>query len=60
MQFYPPEYFDDKKNGYTAIKTVPLSSVMGAEILDVDIASITDEQFEQIKDALFRYKMCSG
>jgi alpha-ketoglutarate-dependent taurine dioxygenase len=57
MQFYPPEYFDDKKNGYTAIRTAPLSSVMGAEILDVDIATITDDQFEQVKDALFRYKV---
>ena len=57
MQFYPPEYFDDKKNGYTAIRTVPLASAMGAEILDVDIANVSDEQFAQIKDALFRYKM---
>ena len=57
MQFYPAEYFDDKKNGYTAIRTVPLASAMGAEILDVDIANVSDEQFAQIKDALFRYKM---
>jgi len=57
MQFYPPEYFDDNKNGYTAIRTVPLASAMGAEILDVDIANVSDEQFAQIKDALFRYKM---
>ncbi|MFT5321568.1 MAG: alpha-ketoglutarate-dependent taurine dioxygenase [Pseudohongiellaceae bacterium] len=57
MQFYPPEYYDDAKNGYTAIKTVPLASAMGAEIQNVDIANITDEQFEQVKDALFRYKM---
>ncbi len=57
MQFYPPEYFDDKKNGYTAIRTVPLASAMGAEILGVDIANISDEQFTQIRDALFRFKM---
>jgi alpha-ketoglutarate-dependent taurine dioxygenase len=57
MRFYPPEYFDDKINGYTAIRTFPLASAMGAEILDVDIANISDEQFEQVKDALFRYKM---
>lgn len=57
MQFYPPEYYDDARNGYTAIKTVPLASTMGAEIQGVDIATVTDEQFEQIKDALFRYKM---
>ena len=57
MRFYPPEYFDDKINGYTAIRTLPLASAMGAEILDVDISNISDEQFEQVKDALFRYKM---
>ena len=57
MRFYPPEYFDDNINGYTAIRTLPLASAMGAEILDVDIANISDEQFEQVKDALFRYKM---
>ncbi len=57
MRFYPPEYFDDKINGYTAIRTLPLASAMGAEILDVDIANISDEQFQQVKDALFRYKM---
>jgi len=57
MQFYPPEYYNDELNGYTAIKTVPLASAMGAEIQGVDIANITDEQFEQVRDALFRYKM---
>ena len=57
MRFYPPEYFDDNINGYTAIRTLPLASAMGAEILDVDISNISDEQFEQVKDALFRYKM---
>lgn len=57
MQYYPPSYFDDDTNGYTAIKTIPLTSVMGAEIQGVDIANITDEQFEQVKSALFRYKM---
>jgi len=45
MQFYPPEYYDDAHNGFTAIQTVPLASAMGAEILNVDVANITDEQF---------------
>lgn len=57
MQFYPPEYYDDAKNGFTAIRTTPLASAMGAEILDVDIANITDEQFEQVEKALYHYKM---
>jgi taurine dioxygenase len=57
MQLYPPDYFDDSLNGFTEIQTVPLSSAMGAEIRGVNIATITDTQFEQVKAALFRYKM---
>lgn len=57
MQLYPPEYFDDKLNGYTDISTIPLASAMGAEIQNVDLGNLTDRQFEQVKDALFRYKM---
>ena len=57
MQFYPPSYYDDRKNGYTEISTVPLATAMGAEIRGVDIRNIRDKQFEQIKSALFRYKM---
>jgi len=57
MQLYPPVYFDDAANGYTEISTIPLSSAMGAEIRGVDVAAITDAQFSQVKDALFRYKM---
>ena len=57
MQFYPPSYYDDKANGYSEIQTVPLASAMGAEIRGVDIAGMTDRQFEEIKSALFRYKM---
>ena len=57
MQLYPPEYFDDQRNGYTDIQTVPLASAMGAEIRGVDLARISDAQFEQIESALYRYKM---
>ena len=57
MQLYPPSHYDDAANGYTLIQTVPLASAMGAEIRGVDIANITDEQFVQVRDALFRYKM---
>lgn len=57
MQLYPLSYFDDKANGYKHIKTIPLASSMGAEIQGVDIATITDEQFEEVRAALFRYKM---
>lgn len=57
MQFYPPSYYDDKANGFSEISTIPLASAMGAEIRGVDIANVTERQFEQIKSALFHYKM---
>ena len=57
MQFYPPSHYDDKANGFTEISTVPLASTMGAEILGVNIADINDRQFEEIRAALFNYKM---
>lgn len=57
MQLYPPAYFDDAANGFNLIKTVPLASAMGAEIQGVDLRNVNDEQFDQIRRALFHYKM---
>lgn len=57
MQFYPPSYYDDQANGYTEIHTVPLASAMGAEIRGAAIGNLSDRQFQEIKSALFRYKM---
>ena len=57
MKFYPPSHFDDQAYNYEEIRTVPLASAMGAEIKNVDIAVMTDRQFEEIKSALHRYKM---
>lgn len=57
MQFYPPSHYDDQANGFRTISTVPLASAMGAEIRGVDIAAVTDQQFEEIKTALHLYKM---
>ena len=57
MQFYPPSYYDDEANGYREIQTIPLASAMGAEIRGVAIAAMSDRQFEEIRSALFRYKM---
>jgi len=57
MQLYPPSHYDDKANGCKEISTIPLASALGAEIQGVDIAEMTDGQFEEIKSALFRYKM---
>lgn len=57
MQYYTPSHYDDKEYKYTEISTVPLAAAMGAEIRGVDIAKMTDRQFEEIKSALHRYKM---
>jgi len=57
MQLYPLSWFDDKANGYSLIKTIPLASAMGAEIRGVNLADISDAQLEQVKSALWRYKM---
>ena len=57
MQLYPPEHYDDAANGLHRIRTQPLATAMGAEILDVDLGNLDDEQFEEIKASLFRYKM---
>jgi alpha-ketoglutarate-dependent taurine dioxygenase len=57
MQLYPPSHYNDQANGYTLIKTVPLSSAMGAEIQGVQIRTMNDAQLAQVKSALYRYKM---
>lgn len=57
MQFYPPSHYDDQANGFKSISTVPLASAMGAEIRGVNIATVTDQQFEEIRAALHLYKM---
>ncbi len=57
MQLYPPSHYDDQANGYTLIKTVPLSSAMGAEIQGVHVPAMGDAQLAQLKSALYRYKM---
>ena len=57
MQFYPASHYDDKCNGFSEISTVPLAAAMGAEIRGVDLADVSDRQFEEIRSALFHYKM---
>lgn len=57
MQFYSPSHYDDKANGCTEISTVPLATAIGAEIQGVDIANMSDRQFEEVKSALLRYKI---
>ncbi len=57
MISHPTGKFDNTAKDYTYIKAVPLAAAMGAEILGVDITGLTDDQFAEIRHALFRHKM---
>jgi taurine dioxygenase len=57
MRLHPTGGFDNSARDYRHITAVPLAAAMGAEIRDVQISSVTDEQFLEIEDALFRHKM---
>ena len=57
MITHPFGKFDNFARDYQHIRAVPLAAAMGAEILEVDLGSLSDEQFAEIEDALFRHKM---
>jgi alpha-ketoglutarate-dependent taurine dioxygenase len=49
--------FDNQASPARHIEVRPLAAAMGAEICGVDLARITDEQFAEVRAALFRHKM---
>jgi taurine dioxygenase len=49
--------FDNSARPTRHIEVLPLAAAMGAEIGGVDLARLTDEQFAEIRAALFRHKM---
>ena len=57
MQLHPTGRFDNRAHDYRHILAHPLAAAMGAEIRGVDVAKVTDAQFEEIRHALFRHKM---
>jgi alpha-ketoglutarate-dependent taurine dioxygenase len=57
MFLHPHGRFDNHAQAYRHITALPLAAAMGAEIRGVDIAKVTDEQFAEIEQALFRHKM---
>jgi alpha-ketoglutarate-dependent taurine dioxygenase len=57
MRLHPTGKFDNSARKYGAIEVRPLAAAMGAEICGVDTTRVTDEQFRELKDALFRHKM---
>ena len=57
MKLHPTGRFDNSAKNYKQIIAVPLAAAMGAEIRNVQISRLTDEQFLEIEDALYRHKM---
>jgi len=57
MIVHPTGKFDNRAKPYKHIEARPLAAAMGAEICGVGIAGITDAQFAEVRDALFRHKM---
>jgi alpha-ketoglutarate-dependent taurine dioxygenase len=57
MRLHPTGKFDNHAASYRHIEARPLAAAMGAEICGVDAAQVTDEQFQEVRQALFRHKM---
>jgi alpha-ketoglutarate-dependent taurine dioxygenase len=57
MRLHPTGKFDNHAASYRHIEARPLAAAMGAEICGVNAATVTDQQFQEIRHALFRHKM---
>jgi taurine dioxygenase len=54
---HPHGKFDNHARPYQHVTALPLAAAMGAEIRGADIANLSDAQFGEIEDALFRHGM---
>jgi alpha-ketoglutarate-dependent taurine dioxygenase len=57
MYLHPHGSFDNSALACRHIEVAPLAAAMGAEIRGVDVARVSDAQFGEIEQALFRHKM---
>ncbi|NNE83603.1 MAG: hypothetical protein HKN28_06500 [Alphaproteobacteria bacterium] len=57
MRLQPTGKFDNNAKTYDHIAVTPLAAAMGAAISGVDLSALTDAQFDDIADALYRHKM---
>jgi taurine dioxygenase len=57
MRLHPTGRFDNQAAANLHIEARPLAAAMGAEICGVDAANMSDEQFQEVRAALFRHKM---
>src|SRR6204780_5442779 len=57
MRLHPTGKFDNHAASNRHIEARPLAAAMGAEICGVGAAGVTDEQCQELRQALFRHKM---
>lgn len=57
MRLHPTGKFNNSAAPNRYIEVRPLAAAMGAEIQGVDAAHMSDEQFAEVRAALFRHKM---
>ena len=57
LKLHPTAVFDNGARQYKHITALPLAAAMGAEIRGAQISSLSDAQFSEVRDALFRHKM---
>jgi alpha-ketoglutarate-dependent taurine dioxygenase len=57
MRLHPTGKFDNHAAAYRHIEARPLAAAMGAEICGFDAATVTEDQFQEVRQALFRHKM---
>lgn len=57
MRLHPTGKFDNRAMPAEHIEIRPLAAAMGAEICGVSIGDLSDEAFEEVRQALFRHKM---
>ena len=53
----PAGDFDNHPLPHRHIRVEPLSAAMGAEVVGVRLPDLSDEAFEELKQALYRHKM---
>lgn len=57
MRLHPTGMFDNHAAPARRIEVRPLAAAIGAEVCGVDLARLSDEQFAEVRAALFRHKM---
>ena len=57
MRLHPTGLFDNRPAQNSHIQALPLAAAMGAEIRGVNVAQMSDAQFDEVRLALFRHKM---